>query len=77
MAKARQVSEWSRVATLVCWVGPAVWGKEPINPLKVIPAPYRPQQEEGAAEVSPEERAAQSKRAWRLLDSFFGKKPQR
>lgn len=73
MAKARQQSEWARIATLVCWVGPAVWSKEPINPLKVIPGPYRPKQDV-APETTPEEKAAQSKRAWRVLDSFFGKK---
>lgn len=73
MATARQRAEWLRVGVLVSWIGPAVWSKESANPLKVIPKEYRPPKgPEPVDDRTPEEREAESRRGWKLLDRFFG-----
>ena len=72
MAVARQRAEWLRIAGMVCWIGPAVWGKEPLKPERVIPKEYRPPKPVGL-EMSPEEKAEQSRRGWHVMNRFFGK----
>lgn len=73
MATARQRAEWVRVAALVCWIGPAVWAQKAIKAEQVIPKQFQAPQEE-APERTPEEKAAESKRGWRVMDWFFGGK---
>lgn len=73
MAEARQRAEWLRVGVLGSWViNRNGWTREPVNPLDLIPAPFRPP----AAPVrvlSAEERAEESRRGWHVLDRFFGR----
>lgn len=72
MAAARQQAEWVRVGALVSWVNVAVWAKKPVDPRKVIPAAFRPKRRPRRRQLTPEELASESRRAWKLMDSFFG-----
>ena len=73
MAASSQRSEWLRIGVLVSWIGPAVWSKEGIDALRVIPEEYRPpKQAEPVDARTPEEITSESNRAWHVLDRFFG-----
>lgn len=73
MARARQRAEWLRVGIAVMWiVNRNGFTKEPIDPLKVIPAQFRPPPEP-VPELTEEEKAEESRQAWFVLDTFFGR----
>ena len=74
MATARQQAEWLRVGVAVAWVvNRNGFTKEPVHPLAVIPEPYRPPPDPPQM-LTPEEREAESKLAWGVMDRFFGGK---
>lgn len=65
MSRARNRAEWLRVGVAVSWI-------KGIDPLAVIPPDYWPEREK-EPEPTPEEAAAESARAWRVLDRFLTK----
>lgn len=74
MAEARQKAEWLRVGVAVAWVvNRNGWTKEAVQPLSVIPECYRPALPP-PPELTPAEKAAQSRMAWAVLDTVFGGK---
>lgn len=73
MARARQCADWLKVGIAVAFVvNRNGWTKQPISPLVVIPAQFRPPPEP-EPEKTPEELAAESRLAWGLLDTFFSR----
>lgn len=73
MALARQRADWMRTGVAVAWlVNRNGWTRKPIDPLEVIPAPFRPPPAP-RRERTPEERAAESRLAWKVLDTYFGR----
>ena len=70
MARAKLESEWARTGVIAAAASSAFGGK--FEPMKFIPPAYRP----GVVAAKPKTEAeleSESKRAWRMLDRFFGK----
>lgn len=75
MALARQRAEWLRVGIAVAFVvNRNGWTQQAISPLMVIPEQFRPEPEP-EPELTPEDLAAESELAWRMLDRAFGGRP--
>lgn len=71
MAMAKERSDWARTAVMTSWLIAAFNGQQ-IAPFKIIPPQFRPPLVPERAK-SPEQRADESKRAWHVLDRYFGK----
>lgn len=74
MATARQRADWLRTATAAAViVNRNGFTKDPLDPIRLIPAPFRPAPEP-AREKTAEEIELESQMAWALLDRAFGGK---
>jgi len=72
MAVARQRAGWLRAGVAVAWVvNRNGWTRQAVSPLDVIPPQFRPPVPP-EPEKSPEQLADESRRAWHVLDRYFG-----
>ncbi len=72
MATSRQQSDWLKVGVGVAWiVNKNGWTKEPLDPMAIIPEPYRPDWAKQPRELGDEERAVEHDDAMRMLDAYF------
>lgn len=73
MAEARQEADWLRAAIPTAWtINRLKWSGQAVSPLQIIPPCFRPPPEP-VRQLTPEELESESRRAWALLDSAFGK----
>jgi hypothetical protein len=73
MAMGRQRAEWLRVGVMVAAiVNRNGWTTDPLDPIAVIPPAYRPPAPPPFPK-SPDQAAVESKRAWHVVDKFFGR----
>jgi hypothetical protein len=74
MAAARQRSDWMRAAMTTAWlINRNGFTKEAVSPLQIIPPCFRPPPEP-ARQLTPEELESESRLAWNLLDTCFGRR---
>jgi hypothetical protein len=74
MATARQRAEWQRVGAAVAWVvNRSGFATQAIHPNEVIPEPYRTPEPPAVTEKSEEQKALESRLAWRALNAEWGK----
>jgi len=70
MARAKLESEWARAGVIAAAAHTGMLGGK-FEPLKFIPPAYHSHAD--PERKSPEQRASESRLAWRMLDRFFGK----
>lgn len=71
---AKERSAWAKVAVAAAVVvNKGGWAREPVDPLALIPRQFRPPAPPEPPK-SPEEREAESRLAWHVLDRAFGGK---
>ena len=72
MAEVRLEHEWLRAAVPAAWViNRNGWTKEPVDPLRIIPPPFRPEPEPPPPKTA-EQVAFENRLGWGALDRFFG-----
>jgi hypothetical protein len=74
MAAARQRSEWLRGAVLTAWlINRNGFTKDAVSPLQMIPPCFRPPPEP-PRKLTAEELESESRLAWNLLNTCFGRR---
>lgn len=73
MAEAKQQADWLRVGVATAWAANVSGNlSKPVTPAKIIPPQFLPPPEP-PPKLTPEELAAESKRAWALMDTAFSR----